>query len=173
MTQSPDSGLRASLSPRPKNAVKRCPLLSSASKALLSITDTKRASSKIVSFLSISIPSSALRDQRAQQRHPLRGRPTNKGPPRRPPQRSGAPEWSRTITPLLAQEPESCVSTNFTTGAVKGRYVYPSAQNESTPETQKNAMPELRGSEILKVPSFTTHLLRSLEDTEADREKPA
>ncbi len=56
MTQSPDSGLRASLSPRPKNAVKRCPLLSSASKALLSITDNKRASSKIVSFLSTKSP---------------------------------------------------------------------------------------------------------------------
>ena len=39
---------------------------------------------------------------------------------------SGAPEWSRTITPLLAQEPESCVSTNFTTGAVKGvMYTHP------------------------------------------------
>ncbi len=36
---------------------------------------------------------------------------------------NGAPEWSRTITPLLAQEPESCVSTNFTTGAMKGEFI--------------------------------------------------
>ncbi len=54
----------------------------------------------------------------------------------------GAPEWSRTITPSLAQEPESCVSTNFTTGAMKGvMYTYPLGVSQR-PNSKKSGMPE-------------------------------